>query len=106
MEYWVNIRTEGTLSKEDMESLTHEKKYEGTGGDELNFKPRVHLDGFGFDIEDPMLHRGEPSKEGDKQKPASWNRTRVVSTSIRPAMMHVSRITEGAYNSSLPATLS
>ncbi|CAE7351284.1 unnamed protein product [Symbiodinium sp. CCMP2456] len=62
LEYWVNIRTEGTLSKEDMESLTHEKKYEGTGGDELNFTPRVQLDGFDFGADDPMVHRGEPSK--------------------------------------------
>ncbi|CAE7661156.1 unnamed protein product [Symbiodinium sp. CCMP2592] len=61
-----------------MESLTHEKKYEGTGGDELNFKPRVQLDGFDFGADDPLVHRGEPSKEGDKQKPASWDRTRVA----------------------------
>ena len=73
----MNIRTEGLLSKEDIESLTHEKKYEGTGGEDLTFKPRVRLDGFEFTDDFDMLHAGANSKEGDSQKPASRSRARV-----------------------------
>ncbi|CAE7446166.1 unnamed protein product [Symbiodinium sp. CCMP2592] len=71
LEYWVNIRTEGELSKEDMESLTHTKQYEGEGGDELCFKPRVRIDGFDLADDDDLARCGAGNKEGDHQKPVS-----------------------------------
>ena len=54
-----------------MESLAHEKKYEGTGGDELCFRPRVRVDAFDFADDDDLTRCGAVSQEGDHQKPAS-----------------------------------
>ncbi|CAE7184531.1 unnamed protein product, partial [Symbiodinium necroappetens] len=56
MEYWVNTRTEGTLTKEDIDEITTQKEYEGDGGTDLEMKPLVQM-GSAPDLDpaDPML---------------------------------------------------
>ena len=71
LEYWVNTRTLGTMTKEDFEMMQRERKYEGEGGDELVFKPDVHLDKFDFSDDDRMIHKNEANLEGDHRKSAS-----------------------------------
>ncbi|CAE7383534.1 unnamed protein product [Symbiodinium sp. CCMP2456] len=71
LEHWVNTRTLGTMTKEDFEMMQRERKYEGEGGDELVFKPDVHLDGFDFSDDDRMIHKGKKNVEGEHQKSAS-----------------------------------
>ncbi|CAE7231731.1 unnamed protein product [Symbiodinium sp. CCMP2592] len=71
LEYWVNTRTLGTMTKEDLEMMQRERKYEGEGGDDLLFKPEVHLDGFDFSDDDRMIHKGTKNLEGDHHKSAS-----------------------------------
>ncbi|CAE7662955.1 unnamed protein product [Symbiodinium sp. CCMP2592] len=68
LEYWVNTRTLGTMTKEDLEMMQRERKYEGEGGDDLLFKPEVHLDGFDFSDDDRMIHKGTKNLEGDHHK--------------------------------------
>ena len=45
------------MTKEDLEMMQRERKYEGEGGDDLVFKPDVHLDKFDFSDDDRMIHR-------------------------------------------------
>ena len=66
----MNIRTSGTMTKEDMEMLERQQSYTGEGGTDLNFKPGVHLDGLSFEDDDPMVHSGGHAKEGDQHKSA------------------------------------
>ncbi|CAE7847162.1 unnamed protein product [Symbiodinium necroappetens] len=70
LEYWVNIRTTGTLTKEDTECLERQQNYQGEGGDDLRFKPGVHVDGFIFSDDDPMIHGSEAKREGGQHKSA------------------------------------
>lgn len=70
LEYWVNTRTSGTLTKEDLEQLERKQKFEGEGGDEVNFNPAVQLDGFSFDDDDSMIHKNPKNLEGDQHKSA------------------------------------
>ena len=70
LEFWVNTRTSGTLTKEDMEMLEREKRYSGEGGTDLTFTPGVHLDGFTFSDDDDMIHNGTKDLEGDHHKSA------------------------------------
>ncbi|CAE7570288.1 unnamed protein product, partial [Symbiodinium sp. KB8] len=70
LEYWVNVRTSGTLTQEDLEQIERKQKFEGEGGDELNFNPRVHLDGFTFEDDNPMVHTSTKNLEGDQHKSA------------------------------------
>ncbi|CAE7565453.1 unnamed protein product [Symbiodinium sp. CCMP2592] len=65
LEYWVNTRTTGTMTKEDLEMLERQQTYSGEGGDELNFKPGALLDGFSFSDDDGMVHNNEKQLEGD-----------------------------------------
>ena len=64
MEYWVNTRTSGELTKEDLEEISHSKQYEGEGGDSLEFKPGVLHSGFDFAADDPFIHRAPIQIEG------------------------------------------
>ena len=59
LEYWVNTRTSGTMTK-----------YKGEGQDELNFKPGVSMDGFAFSDDDDMVHTSKKHLEGDDNKSA------------------------------------
>ena len=69
LEYWVNTRTEGILSREDLEEMSQTKQYEGDGGDQLNFKPQITIgDGFNFDARDPLLALKGETREGDHHK--------------------------------------
>ena len=70
LEYWVNIRTTGTLTKEDVESMQQQQTYSGEGGDDLSFTPKVALDGFAFSDDDDMIHTSSHDKEGDQHKSA------------------------------------
>ncbi|CAE7318528.1 unnamed protein product [Symbiodinium sp. CCMP2592] len=72
LEYWVNTRTSGTLTKEDLEEMRHEKKYEGENEGDLEMVPKVNTDGFDFSDDDPMVHRNPKNLEGDCHKSASW----------------------------------
>ena len=67
----MNTRTSGTLTKEDMEQLERRQEYKGEGGDELNFKPGVQLDGFSFSDDDNMIHGSTKHVEGDHHKSAT-----------------------------------
>ena len=64
------MRTSGTLTQEDLEQIERKQKFEGEGGDELNFNPRVHLDGFSFEDDNPMVHTSTKNLEGDQHKSA------------------------------------
>ena len=66
MEYWVNIRTSCGLSKEDLEEISQAKTYEGTGGDQLEFKPNVLAEGFQFDLDDSFIHKAPIQAEHGK----------------------------------------
>ena len=72
LEYWINTRTSGTLTKEDLEEMRHEKKYEGENEGDLEMVPRVNVDAFDFSDDDPMVHRNPKNLEGDCHKSASW----------------------------------
>ncbi|CAE7299174.1 unnamed protein product [Symbiodinium sp. CCMP2456] len=79
LEYWVNTRTTGTLTKEDLEMLQHERHYSGEGGEDLEIKPRVNLDGWDFPEDDDMVFKGDGAIEGDCHKSASWMARSVAS---------------------------
>ena len=66
----MNTRTSGILSKEDVESMERKQSYSGEGGDELNHKPMISLDGFSFSDDDDMIHSSSRDREGDQHKSA------------------------------------
>ncbi|CAE7362808.1 hypothetical protein AK812_SmicGene15369 [Symbiodinium microadriaticum] len=68
LEYWVNTRTSGTLTKEDLEEMQHKREYSGENEGDLEMNPRVNLDGFDFSDDDPLIHTNPKSQEGDGQK--------------------------------------
>ncbi|CAE7459532.1 unnamed protein product [Symbiodinium microadriaticum] len=71
MEYWVNTRTEGTLTKEDIDEITTQKEYEGDGGTDLEMKPLVQMGSTpDLDPADPMLGMAQ-DLEGDTHKPVA-----------------------------------
>ena len=73
LEYWVNIRTEGELSREDLERVSHTKSLEGEGAPDIEQKPLVLMDDWHFDPADPMFHQNGNTKEGDHTKSvACW----------------------------------
>lgn len=90
LEYWVNTRTTGTLTKEDLEMLQHERQYSGEGGEDLEIKPRVNLDGWDFPEDDDMVFKGDGAIEGDCHKSAS--RMARSETSDLHDQMHVSHM--------------
>ena len=66
LEYWVNIRTSGELTKEDLEEISQSKQYEGEGGDNLEFHPNVTASGFDLAMDDPFIHKAPTQAEGAK----------------------------------------
>ncbi|CAE7313361.1 unnamed protein product [Symbiodinium sp. CCMP2592] len=68
LEYWVNTRTSGTMTKEDFEMMQRERQYQGEGGTELNVKQAVNLEGFSFSDDDDMVHSSNKGLEGDHHK--------------------------------------
>ncbi|CAE7326209.1 unnamed protein product [Symbiodinium sp. KB8] len=62
LEYWVNIRTEGELSREDLERVSHTKSLEGEGASDIEQKPLVLMDDWHFDPADPMFHQNGNTK--------------------------------------------
>ncbi|CAE7367625.1 unnamed protein product [Symbiodinium sp. CCMP2592] len=81
-EYWVNTRTEGTLTKEDLEEISRQKEYEGSGGTDLEMKPLVHTDGFNLDPADPMLGMSQ-QMEGDTRKPVATQVNEYLRETLR-----------------------
>ncbi|CAE7180797.1 unnamed protein product [Symbiodinium microadriaticum] len=70
LEYWVNTRTSGTMTREDLEMMERQQRFEGEGGTDINFKPRLNMDGFDFSDDDDMVHTGTKDLEGDHHKSA------------------------------------
>ena len=70
LEYWVNIRTTGTMTKEDLEMLERKQEYQGEGGDELKFKSGFDVNGFDFSDDDSLIHKNTKDIEGDHHKSA------------------------------------
>ena len=66
LEYWVNIRTSGELSKEDLEEISQTRQYEGEGGDSLEVRPSVVSSGFEFALDDSFIHKAPTQSEGTK----------------------------------------
>ena len=72
LEYWVNTRTEGTLTQEEVEELCRAKEFSGEGGTDLEHEGRIDLEGgFSFDPNDSFIHRGSKNVEGDHVKSAA-----------------------------------
>ncbi|CAE7278190.1 unnamed protein product, partial [Symbiodinium sp. CCMP2456] len=84
LEYWVNTRTSGVLSKEDVESMEKQQTYSGEGGDDLSFKPKAacqlkeymkqvlkaknSLEGFVDKMRTAVSGDGKDGKEGKNQR--------------------------------------
>lgn len=66
----MNTRTSGTMTKEDLEMMERQQHFEGEGGTDINFKPRLNMDGFEFSDDDDMVHAGTKDLEGDHHKSA------------------------------------
>ena len=81
LEYWVNTRTSGELTKEDLEEISQSKEYEGEGGEDLEFKPAVVDSGFDFAVDDPFIHRS-PVQSDAGSKPAARIKTIVCACVI------------------------
>ena len=66
----MNTRTSGTMTREDLEMMERQQRFEGEGGTDINFKPRLNMDGFDFSDDDDMVHTGTKDLEGDHHKSA------------------------------------
>lgn len=58
--------------------MQRERQYSGEGGDELEFKPDVALDGWDFGDDDSMIHKNTKNLEGDHHKSASRTLSSLV----------------------------
>ena len=66
LEYWCNIRTSGELTKEDLEEISQTRQYQGEGGDQLEVRPNVLLNGFDISPDDPFIHTAPTQSDGTK----------------------------------------
>ncbi|CAE7216894.1 unnamed protein product [Symbiodinium sp. CCMP2456] len=89
LEYWVNTRTSGTMTKEDLEMMERQQHFEGEGGTDINFKPRLNMDGFEFSDDDDMVHAGTKDLEGDHHKSAPRVMISEVASQIKEYMKNV-----------------
>ena len=70
LEFWVNTRTEGELTKEDLEEISRARKFKGMGGSDVELDPMVKMDGLDFSRDTALIHRNAKAVEGDHVKSA------------------------------------
>ena len=79
----MNTRTQGTLTKEDLEQCSRTQEFSGEGGSELSMMPMVAGGSFNFADDDDMVFPNQ-AEEGDSKKPVACSNPNTQTLRIIP----------------------